>query len=601
MFKFLALFLVTLSAYGQGDLSGNLRSQAAPSVANLFGNLQVPNRQATKTGATSALIETGNKNLLVNPGFEHSAYSTGWTTSGTATYSGTTTTSEVLSGLKSFKAVASAQTIDLVQDTTLYASARAGSQMFWRFSAKNTAAGVTACVRKNGVKQTGSNDCLTLAADGVTKPYELAFLANGTSNGIVIDAASTTGTLIVDDVELSTESSAFVDVGQIGPWINYGTVTIGATTTAPTKGSATTDTVRCRVNGSMYECQYNLDLAAGSAGSGDYLYSLPNGITFDSSYPNYTAITTIHLQRVAQTSLVDTNFFLSSTEGVNEFGGAYVYSSNQFRIHMKNQAGSICTHSSSCYSFGNALGINITIRFRATGLSNKVSTYSQACTTDVQCENSFSARVDTSGNVTKENLDWLTSCVKSGSSNFITTCTVQSGVFSVSPNCQCTTDNSGVGASCDYLGSSTPTSLTFYTDQASAVANIPITISCEKQGADFKAKNVITGSFKDVVTSPNAGSVALCSAKISSTGVISDQIGGCFASCTSTSPYTCTYTTSYWSVTPNCVANASDSAGVSVRYEFGSSSAASGLFRTITGSPATVNGAFSVLCHGTRP
>jgi hypothetical protein len=42
-------------------------------------NFQVPERQATQTSGINSLLETGNQNLLINPSFEHSAASTGWT------------------------------------------------------------------------------------------------------------------------------------------------------------------------------------------------------------------------------------------------------------------------------------------------------------------------------------------------------------------------------------------------------------------------------------------------------------------------------------------------------------------------------------------
>ena len=560
-----------------------------------FPDIRVPNQQVVRTATGVGLIETGNKNLLLNSGFEHQTYSTGWTTSGTATYSGTTTASEVLSGLKSFKAVASAQTIDLVQDTTLYAAARAGSQMFLRFAASNTAAGVTACVRKNGVKQTGSNDCLTLSTDGVTRTYELAFLANGTSNGIEIDAASTTGTLIVDDVELSTESSAFVDVAQIGPWISY-TPTITATTTNPTRASVNTERAFYRINGDSLEIQYfyaQSSSAGASSGSGTYLFSIPSGF------------------------VIDTNKITNNTGGSLVLGGARVfvsssstwYNGSVYAASTTNLSVLIDTGATSAGSLNNSVGFAaanaVEYSFRATipvqGLSNKVSTYSQACTTDVQCENTLSGYYDQTTTAIDQFSQTLP-VVRSGANNFIKTIDITKWGLTIKPNCA-TSQNDLEGAT--FRGAvayykkeqSTATSLVFHTRRpTSDEFDVPFVFNCEKQGADFKAKNVITGTFKDVVTSPNAGKVALCSMKVSDTGVVTEQVGGCVTTCTNASPTVCSFNSNYWSSAPNCF---------STQGAIGTGHAASLVDGESTTSvnirfSVDVKRAFKLMCHGIK-
>ena len=67
---YLLSIILSSASFAQGDLSTALRSQNNGPRLNV-GNLQVPNNQATKTGAINALIETGNLNLLSNPSFEH--------------------------------------------------------------------------------------------------------------------------------------------------------------------------------------------------------------------------------------------------------------------------------------------------------------------------------------------------------------------------------------------------------------------------------------------------------------------------------------------------------------------------------------------------
>ncbi len=506
MFKFLCLVLISFAAYGQGDLSGNLRGQAG-NARNNFGALQVPNNQATKTGAINALIETGNKNLLANPGFEHTTFSTGWTTSGTAVYSGTTTTSEVLAGLKSFRAVATAQTIDLLQDTTLLASSRAGSQMFYRFSARNTAPGVTACVRANGVKLTGGNNCLALATDNVTRTYELAFLANGTSNGIEIDSASTTGTLIVDEVEISTESSAFIDVAQIGPWIDY-------TPTFQGLGTVTVIDARYRVVGASI--QLNVAFTSGTSTASELRIGLPLNLVTDTG---------------STTNVVVGNFI----KGIGTSGAI------KRDVVIAPDAASYVLFASGEYSIaanpsiglnGNAiLGLGDRASFFATipvqGLSNKITTFSQFAVSDVSVENVFSAKVSSTGVVSGENLDWI-----SGNAVITNTATYalafSSNIFTQAPNCVATAQESvdltTLGVVERVVVTNTGGSWRVTAGNTGGPIAADWRIICTKQGADYKAKNVITGSFSGIEKCADPYECTdTFSAKVSSGGVVSGE------------------------------------------------------------------------------
>ncbi len=76
---FLSFLLAFLPAYGAFPPT-TIKGQSDTAKATTF-NFQVPNNQATRIDSTTALIETGNGNLLVNPGFEASTVSSGWTQS----------------------------------------------------------------------------------------------------------------------------------------------------------------------------------------------------------------------------------------------------------------------------------------------------------------------------------------------------------------------------------------------------------------------------------------------------------------------------------------------------------------------------------------
>lgn len=68
-------------------------------------------------------------------------------------------------------------------------------------------------------------------------------------------------------------------------WVSAGLITITATTTAPTKGTTSTDVIYWRRSGRFAEIdlQYS-QTVAGTAGSGDYLFALPTGMTFDATF-----------------------------------------------------------------------------------------------------------------------------------------------------------------------------------------------------------------------------------------------------------------------------------------------------------------------------
>jgi hypothetical protein len=105
---------------------------------------------------------------------------------------------------------------------------------------------------------------------------------------ILMDETSSNWIPVVDKfvdqaVSASYALSASLLIGN--DWVDAGTITIGATGTAPTKATSKVyDKVRYRkINSDTYEVEYNyaqVGNAGASAGSGDYLFSLPAGITW---------------------------------------------------------------------------------------------------------------------------------------------------------------------------------------------------------------------------------------------------------------------------------------------------------------------------------
>jgi hypothetical protein len=151
-------------------------------------------------------------------------------------------------------------------------------------------------------------------------------------------------------------------------WSTGVPITIGAVTTAPTKGTTVVDYVKYRnIGGKEYEVEYNfLQSTAGTTGSGDYLFTLPSGLQFDFTTPGQTAYTGAAgyhgmKNRIAssQGDLLVSGFHSSSI--------IIPYDATRFRIMNNNWGNNTwLMHSPSNYSISDAsYGMKMTFRFKA--------------------------------------------------------------------------------------------------------------------------------------------------------------------------------------------------------------------------------------------
>lgn len=141
-------------------------------------------------------------------------------------------------------------------------------------------------------------------------------------------------------------------------------ITISATTSAPTLGARTIDQINYRSVGDKRRICYRLGWAAGTAGSGDYLYTLPTGITFNtaSGYnPTYTGV----LWSPSVSAMAP--YLISMTGGIvqpanwSTHGGYIIpYSSTTFRVAFtNNNTNTFNIHSSSWQPFTTEGQINM--------------------------------------------------------------------------------------------------------------------------------------------------------------------------------------------------------------------------------------------------
>ena len=208
-FLFTVFFWFNAVAVAPYGFKGQQQSQT------LYSNvLQGQNNLVTNMGGINALLETGNKNILTNPSFEHATFSTGWTNSaGTFTQD----TSVEIDGLKAASLVLSSQSMALHQDSTLYASQYAdGVQGLASVRVKTSVSGIKVCSRQAGVTVTSL--CVDVQANGKWGLYKVPFILGATSNGISINSngTSVTGTVYIDDSFVgAVDLQADVDASKI--------------------------------------------------------------------------------------------------------------------------------------------------------------------------------------------------------------------------------------------------------------------------------------------------------------------------------------------------------------------------------------------------
>jgi len=265
-----------------------------------------------------------DKNFVKNASFEDTTYDSSWTiTSGTQSLISSTPF-----GSNAIRVTASSQA-SVLQSNTGSGSSQAGLNCLVSAFIKTSLSSVRLCAIHNGTLNT--NLCVNVNSNNTWAHYQVPTVCDGTSTVARIEMSSSgSGSFDVDNIFVGVNSN-ISNINATTSWVDYGTISIGGTTTAPTKGTTSIDNVKCRYVGEDAECDYTYRQTSGGVnGSGDYLYSLPTGFTFDlSKNPAYTGS---NLNTLAENSILTATGKM--TEGATNTTGFYavVYSSTQFRI-----------------------------------------------------------------------------------------------------------------------------------------------------------------------------------------------------------------------------------------------------------------------------
>lgn len=509
LFILLAFLFVTFSSYAVAPYGIKGQQQSTTLYSNVH---QFPNNQVTNLGGINALVETGNKNILDNAGFEHSTFSTSWTNSaGTFTQE----TSTVIDGKASAKLVLSSQTMSLTQSSTLYASAFAdGVQGLVSVRIKSNVA-LKVCAIQAGTVSTV--DCVDVTNDNKWSFYKIPFILGATSNGISIaSSGAVSGTVYIDD--------AFVgqaNVTDIAPiitdWVDFPSVAAGTlitgTTTSPAYGTVVNNKAQWRRVGPNMEIRwdYRQSTISATVGSGNYLFNLPAGYQMDTSKVIVNSSIGATAGAGNDSASLGT---LKGTYGITGNVSAHLmaYSATQLKAY-----GFISTGSSIATGFWGSTGtldftLNATQAYNLTavvpilGWGSNSSMYSAPC--GANCVDVFSAQVTDGAattTVSQENSDFINgNCTNPSAGNF--TCSFNSGTFIDPPNCTITEYgvNGGGTPLCKILtGSSLNTSVSIFCETPGGTdTDRSFNLLCQKQGADFTAARTIVGSFKQITDMP---------------------------------------------------------------------------------------------------
>jgi hypothetical protein len=171
----------------------------------------------------------------------------------------------------------------------------------------------------------------------------------------------------------SYANSAYAQANTATPaWTSAGAITLTATTTNPTKGTVTTDNISYRKLGTKeWEVVMTYIQSSGTGGangSGDYLITLPNGLSFDTTLPSQPTYTS----DVGSNTFSHLPYVIPNCNGTitnNTVGGQIfpmVYSATKFRILTLTYGTGIQPWGSGFYSATDIPKIQLTFRFTST-------------------------------------------------------------------------------------------------------------------------------------------------------------------------------------------------------------------------------------------
>lgn len=195
--------------------------------------------------------------------------------------------------------------------------------------------------------------------------------ANALLSSNTISTINTTGNVSVGgNLTVTGNISTTGSFLAVPAWTSAGAITLTATTTNPTKGTTTSDNIRYRQLGAKeWEVVMTyIQTVAGSGGSGDYLVTLPNGLSFDTTLPSQQIWTGSVGASVNNhfTYAIPSSGGNINTDSVGAVALPMVYSATKFRILASTISLGIKPWSSGFFAINDYPRLQLTFRFTST-------------------------------------------------------------------------------------------------------------------------------------------------------------------------------------------------------------------------------------------
>lgn len=481
MFNILKLLLAIIGvsfltevSFGQGDAPAILKglNQADKSIGAF---IRTPNGQVTKISSSSALIETGNNNILENPNFEHSVYDTSWIIgSGTSSKVDVNIdNTKVFSGLNALKMTMAAASLGVFNvSPTGNQAYKDGVQGLVSVRIKTTVSGIRACQRKGFAITT---NCVNVTPDGKWNLYKIPSILGEFYNGVEITSspAVVTGDVYIDD--------AFV-----------GAINLESQNGACITSDCTT-TFSAFVSSAGVVSGENVDFINGNAviTSTDVFTITFNTGVFTVA-PNF-GYKMFNEYGTGTTTIINNNATITAATAAIDFLSV----SGTGATNIALTSGFWVTFTKSGADFTQA-------EAKKTG-----NVFTTQCGAD--CVDTYSAIIasTTTDVVTSENVDFINgNCTTATVGR--STCTFNSGIATQALSCGCSPVINAANRACSVLVQSSSSVLVSTTSGGVEADGIGFNLICQKQGADFVATRNIVGSFNEVVTSPGISKPKIC-------------------------------------------------------------------------------------------
>lgn len=478
--KYIAILLTLLlglNATAALPLKGKGQSEASMTEIH---KLTVPSNQITRSSPTTAHLETGNKNLFTNPGFEHATPDTGWTIAATGTATCTTVVSTVsgISGENQYLLLTatggvSGGTCSIKQEVSATTGMQALVGAWFNPEAMGGTGGPTTVLYTlvNGSRITERD----ISNTGTSASWQSFFVPEVANTTIGVEALITVAASTEVNLGIDAAVAKVGDVTQtasiITPWQSY-------TPTFTGFGTVSTQNFRWRQVGSSIQIEGRFQ--AGTTSATEARISLPNSYTSWSGYVS---------PEQAGTAIY-------SASGTHSIYSLIEPSVSYLTLGVQNGSlNGFTKQNGSSFSSSSYLSIHATVRI--TNLSVSTQVFASNC--GAACENELTAKLTSAPTVTSENVDFI----NNGSVAFVSsvyTVPFNSGIFTVAPKCECsplTGVTTAADRTCQVVDVST-SQVRFITSGNGSLNSYSIEMSCSKQGADHQSSRTIVGSFRQM-------------------------------------------------------------------------------------------------------